>query len=628
MAKEQNGFWVNGCNSLDDPVAISKTSYVFGYNILNRGGIIRTRPGFGELCASPVGLTVQRENTPQGATIFSPLGSVPHLVIAHGGVIYVSPYPWTTFRALPGLTFRPHRQIIFETTLKTAQTNNDGSLTFLPRPYPVLIIQDGVTRAGFWDGSISRHCDQTPIPSAHETPIAAAMKWIGDRLWTANGRTVRASNIGDPLKNTDEALVAEGGFFTVPGDVTAMGVTPDLQALLVCTDENTTTFQAGILDRTAWRTTPNFQKVLFPTIGCVGPKAIANQFGLTWIYSHDGLIGLDSALATYRSSRIRYRDRVMARSKANLSSDLSGVCLGVHENFLLVSVPSGDRHNAHTWVLDETVTQGYDEPTAFQGTELSAFAGVWTGIRPVEWVSAVVRKRKRLFALSRDYAPAGQRRSRYVVGIWEALMSQRADSLIDGTAKRIRCGFESRTMLVDDTLKKLAAIEAGLSELRGKINIKIFWAGVRTDYRLADEKQIIASAGAWGSPAKPLITPDTKHSSFRRQQRLIRCEEIVQSRNESVQSEYNSDIDQGFSTYLEWYGDMALRFVRMLCEEKADIHTVASDTEIESTQRYVDDDGSEKVLEEAEPEPVALKTDSRFADTLSIRYPEPLYSSR
>lgn len=622
MPKEQNGFWINGCNSLDDPVALSKTSYVFAYNLMNRGGIMRTRPGFGELCAAPTGNTVFKQNNPQGAEIFRPSGNVPHLVVVHGGVVYVSPYPFTAFRPLAGLQFQAHRQVIFEKTIKTTQTNADGSLTFLPRPYAVLIIQDGVTRAGFWDGSTARHCDPSPISSAHETPVFSAMKWVGNRLWGGSGSRVRASNLGDPLKFTEEDATAEGGYMTLPSDITAMGVTPDKKALLACTDENTTSFQAGILDRDAWRNTPDFQNVLFDSIGCVGPKAIANQFGLTWIVSHDGLIGLDNALATYRSSRIRYRDSVMARSKGNLCSDLSRVCIGVHENLLLISVPSGDRHNAHTWVLDETVLRNNDDQA-----EISAFAGVWNGIRPVQWITAVIHGRKRLFALSRDYAPEG-RRSQYVVGIWEALMAQRADCLLDGTTRRIRCGFESRAMLVSDDYRQLTQIEAGVFLCRGDIAVRFHYAGLRTDYKQIDDKRIIASSGSWGSPAKPVINSSTTHGNFRRQQRLLLCEQIVESRSQSVQDEYNRNIDQGFSVYLEWDGDMALRFLRLTAEDKPDIKTTANSTGEETTQRYVDGAGNEVELDVPEPAAVALKTDSRFVQTFPIRYPEPLYSSR
>jgi hypothetical protein len=87
------------------------------------------------------------------------------------------------------------------------------------------------------------------------------------------------------------------------------------------------------------------------------------------------------------------------------------------------------------------------------------------------------------------------------------------------------------------------------------------------------------------------------------------------------------NIDQGFSVYLEWYGDMALRFIRLMAESKPDITTTARKDD-ETTQRYVDTAGNEVELEAEEPPPVAIKGDSRFADTLPIRYPEPLYSAR
>jgi hypothetical protein len=247
--------------------------------------------------------------------------------------------------------------------------------------------------------------------------------------------------------------------------------------------------------------------------------------------------------------------------------------------------------------------------------------GYWT-----RQLSAVIHGRKRLFVLSRDYAPEARRRD-YVVGIWEALMNQRADCLLDGSAKRIRCGFESRTMLVGDDYKQLQTIEAGIFLASGDIEFRFHYAGMRTDYKFLESRRVIASAGPFGSPAQEPLSNETVIRSFRGQQRLLRCEKIIESLGRSVQDDYNMNIDQGFSVYLEWYGDMALRFIRLMAESKPDITTTARKDD-ETTQRYVDTAGNEVELEAEEPPPVAIKGDSRFADTLPIRYPEPLYSAR
>lgn len=618
--EEQTGFWITGMNSHDDPAEIAKTSYVCGYNILNRGGQLRTRPGFREACEPPTGDTVYDQYTPQGATYFRTRDGALYYVVAFMGTIYAAPYPFTTFQTLPVLSFVPHRQIVFGRAMRSARTRDDGSLEILAQPYPVLIIQDGVTRAGMWDGILARHLDPTPTNVSHETPTGTAMTWCGSRLWVGNGRRLRASNFGDPLKFTDEDVVSEGRFFVLPHDITCMGQTPDLLNLLVMTDEDTSVFQASIYDRAQWRNTPGFQKVLFPSIGAVGPKAFVNQYGLSIWMSHGGLIGLDNALQTYRTSRIVYRDQAMLRSKIKLCSDLSRVALTAYENFLLVSVPSGSRHNVHTWIMDQSVMET-DETN-----EIKAWASIWTGIRPIEWTVVVVDGRRRCFCLSRDYVPDGTR-YQYRLGIWEAFVHQRADSLLDGTAKRITCAAEFRTMLFSKERKTLTAYELDLGELSGTTNIRMFYAGRRSAYQSAGTKQVVASMGNFNSPQLEEISQDSVFQSYRRQQRIIRTTEIKESSNVSVQAELNRNIDLGFSAYVEWDGEMAIRALRMFAEPFTQSNMGIAEKN-ETTQRYVAPDGTEEITDDPPVEVMAIPGRSHIINSFSARRAEPEYSSR
>src|SRR4029077_20894266 len=102
--------------------------------------------------------------------------------------------------------------------------------------------------------------------------------------------------------------------------------------------------------------------------------------------------------------RLHYSDYGMARSKANLFQDLSQICAGSFENFLFFSVPSGDRFNAQTWMMDETTIEAPSSQQQSSGS--STWASVWKGIRPVEWVTQVINGVNRCFALSRDYSPS------------------------------------------------------------------------------------------------------------------------------------------------------------------------------------------------------------------------------
>lgn len=621
---EQSGFWVAGINSRDDPAYIGKSNYAWSFNTLNRGGIIRTRPGFAELCPPPV-LSVLIDDNPQGITFFTPISGIPYLVIAHGGLIYISAFPFTSFGGLLHVHFASHVPITFVTALKTAITNDDGTLSFVPQPYPVLMMQDGLSRAAYWDGTVARHLDPTPTNLAHETPIGTAMAWSGSRLWVGNGRRLRASNLGDPLKFTEEDITAEGGFFTLPDELTGIGQTPDLRSLLVFTNSTTTTFQSSIFDRTLWRVTPDFQKVLFQEIGCCSHKSIINQYGITWWYSHNGLIALDAALQTYRSSRIHYRDQAMMRSKAFLSPNLSGVCIGQFENILMISVPSGDRFNRHTWILDQTILD------SFEGSEVEqpAWASAWKGIRPVEWATAIINGEKRCFCLSRDYVPGGKPKQ-YKLGIWEVFVNQRLDSQADGTVKRITCGWESRMLAFSAEPKKISFIELDIAEIVGKVNIRVFYAGRRSQYRLIASKQVVGSMGPMGGPTTVALTATTPVGSYHPQVRVIRTPEIRDAKAKAgVQSRAIKNVDRGFSIYVEWDGQMALMNCRIFCEAKSSEEAAIGECRPDdTTARYVDANGDEFLT----TQPIAPDTrqfnQSQFVTSLNQKNIEPAYSSR
>jgi hypothetical protein len=101
------------------------------------------------------------------------------------------------------------------------------------------MMQDGVTRAAFWDGSISRHLNPTPstLTDANgerltqvgldETFIGLWMKWSGNRLWVSRDGMLFASDIGNPLKFTEAQYLNEGRAFYLPGECTGMIETPE-----------------------------------------------------------------------------------------------------------------------------------------------------------------------------------------------------------------------------------------------------------------------------------------------------------------------------------------------------------------------------------------------------------------
>lgn len=460
--------------------------------------------------------------------------------------------------------------VFFEATIKNVVEDEAGNLTVVD-PYPVLMMGTGFHRQAMWDGTTARHL------SPSEAFVGAPMKWIGGRLWTASGTTLHAGNLLDPLSTSEESLVADGGYFSFPSDITGLGSTPDQKSLLVFTDYVTYAIQAGITDRTQWRTTVDFQRVLLPGIGCAAPKSVCNQFGLTWWYSHGGLIGIDSALQTYHTSRIHYKDEQMMRSKSVMSPNIKGICCGAFENNLMVSVPSMDRHNAHTWVLDQSVIETNESLAP------AAWSGVYTGIRPIEWVTGIVEGESRMFCLSRDYlAPAyGDYATHpwlHKPGVWEPFYGERMDLRTNGVPKRIKCSFETKMLgLGEGGLSEFCFAELDLAEIDGIVDMEVLYAGRRGGYTSILTKTLTAASGSVGWPYHediitsaevPTITDGSTIEFFRPQTRMVRTKTVKGGRgsvNDSgiAESIYNQNIDRSFSLLVKWTGKMTVLGLRI-----------------------------------------------------------------
>ena len=166
-------------------------------------------------------------------------------------------------------------------------------------------MQDGVRAACSWDGS-----NKTGEQNI-DVPIGFWMAYSGNRLWVATGNVISASDLGNPLGWSERVSGTGRGDFSVARPITAMqdyvGQNNDSR-LYVFTDRSTYSLASGILNRALWAETPNFQNVLFPTIGCIAGKSICFQAGMMWWYSQGGLVSADVAASSYLSSQVLYKD--------------------------------------------------------------------------------------------------------------------------------------------------------------------------------------------------------------------------------------------------------------------------------------------------------------------------------
>lgn len=530
--------WTGGINSLLPPWGIAKQQYAWGENVINRGGIIQTRPGR-KVRASIAG------TNPQGACVFTPTGADPVIVAAVDGLIYTLSYPSYTPVQVQGIQFDANaKQIHFCQCVRSVMLNPDNSLKLIP-PTNILMMQDGVTEVAYWDGTNAAHID--PKAPQAGTPIGTWMAYIMDRLWIASGSQVFVCDLSNPLNHTEAIYLSERDAFQLPDVCTGMVVLPNRSGLLVFCRSSTTSFQANISDRTTWSSTPNFQSIVLQNVGCIAGKTIVNQYGLTYWMSDKGLVGLDDALSANRSSRLIAADTNMLRSRRKLAPDMSGCCAINWGNFLLVSVPSGGLLNEHTWVLDQ-------EPAG--NASIPVWASNWTGTRPVEWASGTVGGKQRLFQLSYDKSELNATR----IHIWEDMLDSRQD---DGGP--IQCCVVTGAATFNDLMRfRFARIEA--VEVLGNVSMTAYMAGLNGPMYPIGSFQLQAEEGCFGSPLMPFISNDSVIQAYKPQSRALSTLEFSLQDKAAATSEqgpFNPGMDQGFYMCLSWLGRFGVREMTM-----------------------------------------------------------------
>lgn len=569
-SKQSNlGAWVSGANSLLHPSSIPQTAYHWAENVINRGGVVQTRPGL-KLIHNVPGTKLQ------GMTTFAPDNQLPYLVFAIDGIVYVSQYPFDEpdpaagdqsartvwdfipeYHALPNIVLNAvAEQVTWCVCLQSVRRNVMGNLEVIT-PRPILIIQDGTSRCAYWDGHNSGHFN--PEPPDYGPPTGTWMAWVAARLWIARGSQVIVSDYANPTAFTENTYLAEKSNFQLPDECTGLLITADFKNLLAFTRYSTTSFQASVRQRNLWQETPNFQQELIPNVGCVSGRSCINQYGTSWWYAENGWIDLNTALFSLRTSELVYRDNEMARSKRNISHNTESICTATYDNLMLVSVPSGSMDNQHTWVMDGSVI---DEP----GANTKAWAGVWTGIAPVEWGSLNISGMRKLYAGCQSETTLDGN----TIQIWEAMQNRKLDN-----ENSIASQFETRCEIPDGEFRKFAFIEIDIVEMLGNVNLKAFYAGIKGGYEPILDLDMQAQKGSVGSPTQLVITAETIFKSYRPQTRTVRSKQsniadgsVNQTGCVDVESDFSVNIDKGFSILLEWRGQMGIRAIRLVTEDK------------------------------------------------------------
>lgn len=540
--------FIFGMDGYTSPAKLPPGSYEMAMNIICRGGLAMTRPGSRSHMDLP-------EGKPQGVVLFKPTTGHPCLVFAISGNVYYSPQPFKEYHQIPGIKFYHwSKSIAWSVCTKSTDYDSEGNIVTLETPISVLLMQDGRTRAAYWDGSNGRHLNPTPSGTEFtrdgfdETPIGLWMVWSNNRLWLSRRNKVFASDIGNPLKFTEAQYINELRAFVLPGNCTGMAETPDKSGIIAFTVNTGDLIQSGIQDRTLWSSTPGFQKTIFTQLGCVSHRSIVQQYGLLWWWTTKGLISQDNALSAYRTSVLAIEDNEMIQSKANVSYDLSGVCGSIFENFTLHALPKGASDNTVVHVLDQGQQEG---PT-------NVWPSYWTGWRPVEFARGVIGSQERVFCLSKDYDGVNR--------IWELFTTDKTDNGIPITSFLLTRQY----FFGDREWKNFKYAEIELKGISGPTAVMVAVGGIKGAMQKVLTKDINSIKGQVYADRQYGYGSNDLFGS-RPQTRIIRTVDrpaASDCNSEDVESEFRGLIDKAFSVLIVWSGIAGVAACRVFSQYK------------------------------------------------------------
>lgn len=542
----------NGMDSFQLPSKLLPGEYALSLNTICRGGIVQTRPG-----SQPLPLTIPSGDQVniQGVTMFKPSGQTnPALVFMIDGLVFYSYPPFNTAVNLSNLQFDPDSKFAaWASCVQSTYFDAAGILLNLDVPKNVLVIQDGNTRAGFWDGTTNRHLNPTQSPTdvtvegLDETPIGLWMRWSNNRLWVSRGAQVFASDIGNPLKFTESQYLNEARAFYLSGDCTGIAETPDKQGIVCFTSDNGSLILSSIQDRDLWLTTPGFQREILPNAGCLAPRSIVNQHGMLWWYSSKGLVNMDEALNTYVTSRINTKDNEMFQSKFTMNPNVETVAGASIENFLLHAVPVESNENTRIHVMDQS-------PLADEGP-VGVWPSYWTGWRPVEFATGIISGTDKIFTISRDYDDTPR--------IWQLFREDKTDAGMPITSFVVT----KQEFFGDRDYKRFKYADIELRNLSGATAIAVGVSGLKGGFQQVMSKDLSAINGQ--VYYNQLYGLSNNFAGSRPQTRIVRTIDMAgpsECNAECIESENRGLIDKAFSLIIIWSGIAGVSAYRMFAQ--------------------------------------------------------------
>lgn len=447
-----------------EPSLVNKDSFSWGKNVVIRGGFPRSRPGFRLVTLLPQGKV-------QGAVYFK--HSVGSVVVAVGGRIYRCDVVGNRVDRFELVTPTRNSAVVPEMWMVQAGIH--------------LVVQDGQNRPIIHDGS------DTWRTEGLEVPVGKQMAFGNARLWVANRDSMVAGNLyglsaESHLDFSDNAYLATGGAFVFPGEVTALGFLPRINAvtaqgeLMVFTRRTTSAVRADIYDRSLWQDTPGMQRLVFPSIGCESHRSLIAANQDLFFRSSDGIRSFRStandvndAANTAMSSEVA---RVVNSDTARWLRFISGVKFD--NRLLFTAAPRifefGTGLNDHTHICDKILSLDL-APIVARGQESGqAWDGEWAGLHVVQLVTGEFGGVDRCFAVCLDAQGKNS--------LWEITKDNTfdvtwPDQTVQNATERIRKDsfVELRRMDFDNPFawKSLERLELWFSDIVGPLDFKIYY---------------------------------------------------------------------------------------------------------------------------------------------------------
>lgn len=433
------------------PSLIAPTQAAQLINTTCRGGFAQSRPGWQQRTLSYldseglVDATLQtnfEDGRFQGATAYYSLNGITTLVAHIGGRV---------FRIKLGATYD-----VQDMSIATDLNANNLDKTWFAQAAEYLVIQNGQARPLIYNGASLRRSAHDEVPVGTVTEYGMGRLWValadgisfvaGDIMYGPSGTASNAYRDA-VLKFTENTFFAEGGSFGVPvecGRITAMRFVANLDTSLGQGPLQVFTQSAAFsvntpLDRATWKD----QEYPLQTISLLGYGATSQDSttlvnGDIWFRSTDGIRSFQIARREHgmwtSTPLSREVDSFIAQDDTRLLSMSSS---GLFDNRLLVTT-GPQRSHLHGVYHTGLVALDFDRTSAMFAQDQPSYDGMWTGLRILQILRAVVNNVERcfIFVLSTDDK----------IELWELSRADRFDSVDNAIMWQVdsrRFGFAS-----------------------------------------------------------------------------------------------------------------------------------------------------------------------------------------